>query len=81
MSQTPAETYYQYAGWLQDQLPARRGEIRTIADGKVWQAYSGRSLNPTMIERIEAAWQRLRGPLLVLAVRRRIGAILLKRRR
>jgi transglutaminase-like putative cysteine protease len=81
VSQTPAETYYEYAGWLQDQLPARRGEIRTIADGKVWQAYSGRSLNPTMIERIESAWQRLRGPLLVLAVRRRISAILPKRRR
>jgi transglutaminase-like putative cysteine protease len=81
VSQSPSETFYEYAGWLEDQLPTRRGEIRTIADGKVWQAYSGRSMNPTMIERVEAAWQRLRRPLVWLAVRRRVNAILPKRRR
>ncbi len=81
VSQSPAETIYEYAGWLEDQLPARRVEIHTIADGKVWQAYSGRALNSTMIERVEAAWQRLRAPLVWLAVRRRISAVLPKPRR
>lgn len=66
----PWETIYEYSGWLEDQLPAQRPEIRTIADGKVWQAYSGRSMNASAIERLELAWQRLRLPLLFLTVRR-----------
>ncbi|HET9879557.1 MAG TPA: transglutaminase domain-containing protein [Candidatus Limnocylindria bacterium] len=72
LSQRPSETYYEYAGWLEEQIPTRAIEIRTIADGKVWQAYSGRAMSPTMIERIEGAWKRLRMPFVGLAVRRRL---------
>lgn len=81
LSQRPSETYYEYAGWLEEQMPARAPEIRTIADGKVWQAYSGRSMTATMIERIEAAWNRLRVPLVGLAIRRRLRALRPGRRR
>ena len=72
----PWETIYEYSGWLEDQIPARRPDIRTIADGKVWQAYSGRSMNATAIERIELAWQRLRVPLVLLTMRRWLKRLL-----
>ena len=80
LTQGPSETFYEYAGWLEEQIPGRAGEIRTIADGKVWQAYSGRSMNATMIERIEAAWRRLRMPFVTLAVRRRLRGLRPRRR-
>ncbi|MDQ2690375.1 MAG: hypothetical protein M3Y29_08895, partial [Chloroflexota bacterium] len=66
----PAETIYEYAGWLEEQLPTHGEPIRAVADGKVWQAYSGRRMTATATERLEAAWASLRMPLLVLAVRR-----------
>lgn len=66
----PSETIYEYAGWLEDQIPRHREPIRTVADGKVWQAYSGRKMTMSAAERLEAALARLRLPLLVLAVRR-----------
>ena len=68
----PAETFYEYAGWLESELPSRAAEIRTIADGKVWSAYSGHSMGERAIEAIERAWDRLRFPLAGLAVRRRV---------
>jgi transglutaminase-like putative cysteine protease len=71
----PSETFYEYAGWLEAEVPARAVEIRTIADGKVWSAYSGRSMSQRAIEAIERAWDRLRFPLTRLAIRRRIGAL------
>ena len=80
MAQRANETFYEYAGWLEDQLPDRRTEIREIADGKVWQAYSGRAMTATMVQRIEAAWQRLRRPLAWLAVRRRLRSLDPRRR-
>jgi len=70
----PAETFYEYAGWLESELPSRAEEIRTIADGKVWSSYSGRTMTERAIEAIERAWDRLRFPLAGLAVRRRVGA-------
>jgi transglutaminase-like putative cysteine protease len=76
IAQRPAETIYEYAGWLEEQLPQRRPEIRTIADGKVWQAYSGHGMTSAAIARIEAAWVRLRWPITRLAVRRRIRSLL-----
>ncbi|MDQ2941108.1 MAG: DUF3488 and transglutaminase-like domain-containing protein [Chloroflexota bacterium] len=76
-----SETIYEYSGWLEEQIPKRRPEIRTLADGKVWQAYSGRSMNLSAIERLEIAWRRIRLPLMWLAVRRRLGAIRPRRRR
>ena len=80
VAQRPNETFYEYAGWLEGQLPDRRTEIREIADGKVWQAYSGRAMTASMIQRIEAAWQRLRLPLVWLAVRRRLRSLNPRRR-
>ncbi len=68
----PSETFYEYAGWLEAELPSRAEEIRTIADGKVWSTYSGRSMSERAIEAIERAWDRLRFPLTSLAVRRRL---------
>ncbi len=79
VSQRPSETFYEYAGWLEDQLPTRREEIRTIAEGKVWQAYSGRSTSSSMVERLEAAWNRLKLPLVGLAIRRRLRSMRLRR--
>jgi transglutaminase-like putative cysteine protease len=76
VAQRPSETTYEYAGWLEEQMPARRPDIRTIADGKVWQSYSGRGVTGAMIERIEAAWKRLQLPLLWLAVRRRLLSLI-----
>jgi transglutaminase-like putative cysteine protease len=75
VAQRPFETIYEYAGWLEEQLPMQRPDIRTIADGKVWQSYSGKGVTATMIERIEAAWKRLQLPLVWLAVRRRLRAL------
>ena len=40
----PSETIYEYAGWLEEQLPSHAEPIQTVADGKVWQSYSGRRL-------------------------------------
>ncbi|MDQ2933694.1 MAG: DUF3488 and transglutaminase-like domain-containing protein [Chloroflexota bacterium] len=76
-----SETIYEYSGWLEEQIPKRRPEIRTLADGKVWQAYSGRSMNPSAIERLDIAWRRIRLPLMWLVVRRRLSAIRPRRRR
>lgn len=76
VSQRPEETIYEYAGWLEEQIPTRRPEIRTIADGKVWQSYSGRGMTSQAIARIEMAWKRLELPLVWLAVKRRLAALL-----
>jgi transglutaminase-like putative cysteine protease len=75
VAQRPSETIYEYAGWLEDQLPRRRPEIRAIADGKVWQSYSGHRMTSDMIARIESAWQRLQWPIIRLALRRRLRSL------
>ena len=80
VAQRPAETFYEYAGWLEDQIPTRRSEIRTIADGKVWQAYSGRPMGLSTIERLELAWHRLRLPMLWLTASRSVKRLLGRRR-
>ncbi|MGI8999377.1 MAG: transglutaminase TgpA family protein [Candidatus Limnocylindria bacterium] len=66
----PSDTIYEYSGWLEEQLPSHIEPIRTVADGKVWQAYSGRRMTHTASSRLEEAWARLRVPLVWLAVRR-----------
>ncbi|HEX2141019.1 MAG TPA: transglutaminase domain-containing protein, partial [Candidatus Limnocylindria bacterium] len=76
VTQRPSETIYEYAGWLEEQIPARRGEIRTIARGKVWQSYSGHALTTDALARIEAAWKRLELPLMWLTIRRWFRALL-----
>jgi transglutaminase-like putative cysteine protease len=76
VAQRPSETIYEYAGWLEDQLPARSPDIRAIADGKVWQSYSGHGISGDAIARMEAAWKRLQLPLVWLAIRRRVRGLL-----
>ena|GEM_PF-2536925 len=66
----PSETIYEYAGWLEEQLPAHGEPIRTVADGKVLQAYSGQRMSWGASQRLETALARLRRPLVGLAVRR-----------
>jgi len=75
----PSETIYEYSGWLEDQLPGHVEPIRTVADGKVWQSYSGRRMTLTAAQRLEAAMARLRIPLLWLAVRRRFRNLVRRR--
>jgi transglutaminase-like putative cysteine protease len=76
----PSETFYEYAGWLEEQLPSHTEPIRTVADGKVWQAYSGRRLTASATSRLEAAWASLRLPLVGLAVRRWLRNLFRRRR-
>jgi transglutaminase-like putative cysteine protease len=76
VAQRPSETIYEYAGWLEEQIPDQRPQIRTIADGKVWQSYSGRGVTSDLIARMEAAWKRLQWPMVWLAVRRRVRGVL-----
>ncbi|MEX0626885.1 MAG: transglutaminaseTgpA domain-containing protein [Chloroflexota bacterium] len=76
VAQRPSETVYEYAGWLEEQIPKRRIEIHDIADGKVWQSYSGHSISSEVIARLERAWSRLQLPLLWLALRKRIRSLL-----
>jgi len=76
IAQRPAETFYEYASWLEEQLPQRRAEIHQIADGKVWQSYSGRSITSEAIARLERAWGKLQLPMLWLALRRSVRSLL-----
>ena len=66
----PSETIYEYAGWLEEQLPRHVEPIRIVADGKVWQNYSGQPLTRSSANRLEVAWARLRRPLMMLGLRR-----------
>ncbi len=66
----PSETIYEYAGWLEDQLPDQTVPIRTVADGKVWQSYSGRNLSLSGANKLDRALRQLRWPLIGLAIRR-----------
>ncbi|HEX6656134.1 MAG TPA: transglutaminase domain-containing protein, partial [Candidatus Limnocylindria bacterium] len=75
VAQRPSETILEYAGWLEEQLPSRGPEIRTIAEGKVWHSYSGRGISGQIIARMEDAWKRLQLPLVWLAVRRRVRGL------
>lgn len=81
VGQRPNETIYEYAAWLEEQIPRHSPEIRTIADGKVWGSYSGRSISGQALARIEAAWKRLQMPMLWLAIRRRVSSLVPSRRR
>lgn len=75
----PSETVYEYAGWLEDQLPRHGEPIRAMADGTVWQSYSGRPLTRSGANRLEVAWARLRRPLLMLGIRRRLRRLGLRK--
>lgn len=75
----PSETVYEYAGWLEEQIPSRRPEIRTLADGKVWQDYSGRRMSSSAAAALEAAWRRLRLPFASLTVRHWLRSLVRRR--
>jgi hypothetical protein len=75
----PSETIYEYTGWLEEQLPRHTEPIRTVADGKVWQAYSGRRMSASAVSRLDEAWASLRLPLIGLAVRRWLRNLLRRR--
>jgi transglutaminase-like putative cysteine protease len=75
VTQRPSETFYEYSAWLEEQIPSRRPEIRTIADGRVYQAYSGRSMTDELVDRVERAWRRLQLPMVWLAARRMIRSV------
>ncbi len=79
VSQRASETDYEYAGWLEEQIPARRPEIHTIADAKVWGSYSGRGMTSETVARMQAAWRSLRVPFVWLAVRRRVRSLIPRR--
>lgn len=79
VSQRPSETDYEYAGWLEDQIPTRRPEIRSIARAKVYGSYSGRGMTGDAIEHMQVAWKRLRIPFVWLAIRRRARSFLTRR--
>ena len=76
----PSETIYEYTGWLEEQLPRHTEPIRTVADGKVWQSYSGRRMTASATSRLEEAWASLRLPLLGLAVRRWVRNLVRRRK-
>jgi transglutaminase-like putative cysteine protease len=69
IGQRPSETIYEYSGWLEEQLPRQGEPIRTVADSKVWQSYSGRRLTMAATNRLDAAMAKLRMPMIRLAVR------------
>ncbi len=79
VSRASSETIYEYASWLEEQLPAHRTDIRSIADGKVLQNYSGRWIGAEAVQLLERAWRRLQLPLLWLALRRRVRALFSQR--
>jgi transglutaminase-like putative cysteine protease len=66
----PSETIYEYAGWLEEQLPKHSEPIRAVADGKVLQAYSGRTVTAFAAHSLDRASAKLRLPLIGLAIRR-----------
>jgi transglutaminase-like putative cysteine protease len=76
VGQRPTETIYEYASWLEEQIPRHRPDIQTIARGKVWQSYSGRSISGEALALIERAWKSLELPMLWLAVRRRVTGLI-----
>jgi transglutaminase-like putative cysteine protease len=76
VSQRPSETDYEYAGWLEEQIPARRPEIQTIAEAKVYGSYSGRGMTGEAVDRMQMALKRLRLPFVWLAIRRHARSLL-----
>ncbi|HEY6608032.1 MAG TPA: transglutaminaseTgpA domain-containing protein [Candidatus Limnocylindria bacterium] len=69
VGQRPSETIYEYAGWLEEQLPKHGEPIRTVADGKVLQSYSGRRMTMAGTRRLDEALAALRMPMIGLALR------------
>jgi transglutaminase-like putative cysteine protease len=67
----PAQTVFEYAGALGDQIPAVRHELTTVARAKVEVAYGRRALSDDRLRGIGEAYRRLRFAIIRLAIRRR----------
>ena len=67
----PAQTVFEYAGALADEVPQVRPELQTVARGKVEVAYGQRILGDDRKRAIAEASRALRVGLLRLAFRRR----------
>ena len=67
---------HEYAGWLEEQIPKQQPQIRTIADVKLWQSYSGHGVTGDSNARMEDSWKRLQWPMVWMSVRRRMTSIL-----
>ncbi len=67
----PAQTVFEYAGALGDQIPAVRQDLATVARAKVEVAYGRRSLTDDRLRGIGEAYRRLRFAIVRLAIRRR----------
>jgi len=67
----PAQTVFEYAGALGEEVPQVRPELQTVARGKVEVAYGRRILPDDRLRSIADASRRLRVGLLRLAFRRR----------
>ena len=67
----PAQTVFEYAGALGDQIPAARHELTIVARAKVEVAYGRRQLTDDRLRGIGEAYRRLRFAIIRLAIRRR----------
>ncbi|MEZ0240259.1 MAG: DUF4129 domain-containing transglutaminase family protein [Chloroflexota bacterium] len=67
----PAQTVFEYAGSLGDEIPAARLELATVARAKVEVAYGRRQLTDDRLRGIAEAYRRLRFAIIRLASRRR----------
>jgi len=67
----PAQTVFEYAGALGEEVPQVRPELQTVARGKVEVAYGRRILPDDRLRSIADASRRLRVGLLRLVFRRR----------
>jgi hypothetical protein len=67
----PAQTVFEYAGALGDQIPAVRHELTTVARAKVEVAYGRRSMSDDRLRGVGEAYRRLRFAIIRLAIRRR----------
>jgi transglutaminase-like putative cysteine protease len=67
----PAQTVFEYAGALGDQIPAVRHELTTVARAKVEVAYGRRAMSEDRLRGIGEAYRRLRFAIIRLAIRRR----------
>ncbi|HYN70606.1 MAG TPA: transglutaminase domain-containing protein [Candidatus Eisenbacteria bacterium] len=67
----PAQTVFEYAGALGDEIPAARYELTTVARAKVEVAYGRRQLTDDRLRSLADAYRRLRFAIIRLAIRRR----------
>jgi hypothetical protein len=67
----PAQTVFEYAGVLGEEIPAVRTDLTTVARAKVEVAYGRRELGVDRLRTVGDAYRRLRLAIVRLAIRRR----------